>query len=97
MLYYCTAFHNTRREAMDKGAEAGDDYIPSKVGLMSVSADTAAEALSTVFRELNLWHNTEQVERSLSVGDAVAVDGVWYTCEPVGWVEMAHPPLACCA
>jgi hypothetical protein len=96
MLYHCTPFHNTRREAMDRGAVEGDTFTTSKVGLISVSAASVNEALATVFRELNLWCNIEQCERSLSVGDAVAVDGVWFICEPVGWEPMVAPPLACC-
>jgi hypothetical protein len=26
-------------------------------------------------------------QRSLSVGDFVAIDGSWYRCEPMGWRE----------
>lgn len=53
----------------------------------------ASEVLEHIFGE---WNNGSGKEcsrflqagvRSLSVGDYVAVDGLWYRCEGIGWAE----------
>ena len=90
MSYHIAPFINTRREAMMDGAEAGDIYTPSAHGQFEVEADTVMQALEHTFKILNIGPApTDARERSLSVGDAVVVDGVWYTCEGMGWAEMS--------
>ena len=53
-----------------------------------VAANTIVGALDSLFQKFNLNHPEDFHGHSLSVSDVVELDGVWYYCDSIGWVNI---------
>ncbi|MEO6156394.1 MAG: hypothetical protein ABIQ39_02055 [Ilumatobacteraceae bacterium] len=65
--------------------------------LVYYTQGTREEALNEAFHILNVGeigiagHYRERRNRSLSVGDVIALDGEAHSCDPFGWNEVDMP------
>jgi hypothetical protein len=97
--YTFTAYFNTERDAMWKGYMDGDALIPSTVYVdYPVAGTGVTHAASNVFGMLNMDDRLNgQVERSLSVGDVVCIDGLdrtWLVVEGMGFKNIDAPNVS---
>ena len=53
-----------------------------------IEALSILTALDDLFRQFNLNHPEDFHGHSLSVSDVVELDGVWYYCDSIGWVNI---------
>lgn len=92
--YDVVVFLNARHDAMVDGYRLDDELCASEVTL-DVVASTPELAAEEVWRQLNAdTRPNAQTERSLSVGDVVALSRggatTYLAAAPVGWREV-HP------
>lgn len=77
------------------GYEPGDELSPVWTGEFDFKSSLYTEILEEVFRIFNLEKPSDYGYRSLSVGDVVCVGAdvfeKWFSCEPIGWKEIACP------
>jgi len=100
-------FHNIARD--EDGRHAGGDvgYQPGHPVVLVVEfslaapADQAQSMLDLVYHELNVdrpqqhWARTyrDRGNRSLSTGDVVGINELFYACASTGWTRLDQPPI----
>lgn len=100
--YVAQPWFNTRPEAMADGYREGDHLVLSEVS-MAPEAESPEAAADVVFAALNADERPNgKRERSLSVGDVVAIltpaehEGAssfatWLACDLIGWRSIDEP------
>lgn len=98
------AAHNVARHSLVDGYQPDDLLVPVFAG--SVWADSERDACDVVYRLLNIGDDPNfgkpdgravayrrAGNRSLSIGDAVRVNGQWFVCRAIGWVRVQDVAL----
>jgi hypothetical protein len=84
---------------INKTFDSTRDYVPSDEGYVPGAHMKLAyvgyfdgfsinSVLETIFRKFNMDYPKDYVERSISVGDVVVLNGIAYECASVGWKRL---------